>query len=133
MTPGREFPDGWTAEELALVDVAVELEMAAHRPDGSLRPATPIWVVCAEGQVYVRSWYRRDTGWFGAVLRSRRARVTVPGLTAEVVVEDVGAAAPGVDAAYRGKYGHDGAGSMVTDAAAATTLRLVPERPVTGT
>ena len=121
----------WSADELAVVDAAVELEMAARRPDGSLRPATPIWVVCVEGQVYVRTWYRRDTGWFGTVLRSQRAQVTVPGLTAEVSVQDVGAGAPGVDAAYRDKYGPRGAESMVTDAAAATTLRLLPRRPGT--
>ena len=122
-------PGGWTAAELALVRAAVELEVAARRPDASLRPGTPIWVVVVGEDVYVRTWYRRATGWFGAVLVSQRAQVTVPGLTVEVTVEDVGAAADRVDAAYREKYGAGGAASMVTDDAAATTLRLTPERP----
>ena len=94
----------------------------------SLRRWVPIWVVCAGGQVYVRTWYRRDTGWFGHALRSRRARIRVPGLEADVTTEDIGDAATqvaaDVDAAYRTKYGRGGADSMVTDAAAATTLQL---------
>jgi hypothetical protein len=122
-------PSGWTDADLALVDAAVELEIAVRRPDGSLRPWTPVWVVSVDGQVVVRSWYRRESGWFGAAVRSHRAGVRVPGLLADVTVEDVGEGAgdlrAGVDAAYRRKYGA-GAGSMVTDAAAATTLRLVP-------
>lgn len=87
----------------------------------------PVWVVRAGEHVYVRSWYRRDTGWFGHALRARRARVRVPGLEADVTVEDLGHSSERVtaevDAAYRGKYG-GGAGSMVTAEAAATTLRL---------
>jgi hypothetical protein len=54
----------------------------------------------------------------------------------DVVVEDAGEdpaeLRASVDAAYRAKYGRDGAsaGGMVTDDAAATTLRLIPERDV---
>jgi len=81
--------------------------------------------------VYVRTWYRRDTGWFGHVLRSHRARIRVPGLEADVTVEDVGEGpaelGESVDTAYRTKYGSAGSESMVTASAAATTLRLNPE------
>ena len=90
----------------------------------------PIWVVCVGDGVYVRTWRRRDTGWFGRVLASRRARVRVPGVDASVSVEDVGGDAgthAGVDAAYRAKYGRYGSTTvdrMVNDDAAATTLQL---------
>jgi hypothetical protein len=118
----------WSPDELRLLDAAGELQIAVTRPDGSLRPWVPIWVVCAGGQAYVRTWYRRDTGWFGHALRSHRARIRVPGLEAEVTIEDIGDASTqvttDVDAAYRAKYGRGGAGSMVTTTAAATTLRL---------
>ena len=120
----------WSAEDLRRIGAAGELEIAVRRSDGSLRPWLPIWVVRAGEQVYVRTWYRRDTGWFGRALRSRRARVRVPGLEADVVVHDVGDAAgvtADVDDAYRAKYGPGGSGSMVTTEAAATTLRLDPE------
>jgi hypothetical protein len=65
---------------------------------------------------------------------SRRARIRVPGLEAGIAIEDVGddrgKLRAEVDAAYRAKYGRYGETSvtqMVTDAAAATTLRLIPE------
>jgi hypothetical protein len=118
----------WSPDELSFVNAAGELQIAVKRSDGSLRQWVPVWVVCAGGQAYVRTWYRRDTGWFGHALRSRRARIRVPGLEADVTIEDIGDASSevtaDVDAAYRTKYGHGGAGSMVTDTAAATTLRL---------
>ncbi|WP_214406868.1 DUF2255 family protein [Pseudonocardia lacus] len=121
---------GWSAEDLRLIDAARELEIAVERPDGRPGRWLPIWVVRADDQVYVRTWYRRDTGWYGRALRSRRARIRVPGREADVTVEDVGAASTrlgaAVDDAYRAKYG-SGADSMVTDTAVATTLRLTPE------
>jgi hypothetical protein len=121
----------WSEQELELIGGSGELDIAVRRDDGTLRRWTPIWVVRANDGVYVRSWYRRDTGWFGAALRSRRARIRVPGLEAGVVVTDVGEGPAGlrasVEAAYRGKYGHSGSTSMVGAPAAATTLRLDPE------
>ena len=121
----------WSPDELRLMNAAGELRIAVKRSDGSLRRWVPIWVVCAGGQVYVRTWYRRDTGWFGHALRSGRARVRVPGLEADVTIVDIGDASTqvttNVDAAYRTKYGRGGAGSMVTATAAATILQLIHE------
>lgn len=120
----------WSSAELKRLDAARELEIAVRRADGTPRRAVPVWVVCANSQVYVRTWYRRDTGWFGQALRTRRARIAVEGWEADVAIEDVGVEhRAAVDAAYRVKYGRFGAGSagdMVNDSAAATTLRLAP-------
>jgi hypothetical protein len=117
----------WTPEQLALVDAARELDIAVRRADGTLRPWTPIWVVHVVDDVYVRTWYSRDTGWFGLALNTGRARVRVPGVEVDVSIEDVGVGPTGlrndVDDAYRSKYGGGSAGNMVNDAAAATTLR----------
>jgi hypothetical protein len=120
----------WSEQELELLGRSGELEIAVIRADGTPGRWTPIWVVRASDQVYVRTWYRRDTGWFGAALRSGRARIRVPGLEAAVEVTEVGEGPTGVresvDAAYRSKYGDSGSASMVGDSAAATTLRLDP-------
>jgi len=120
----------WSASELRAIDEAAELRIAVRGQDGSLRPAVPIWVVSTRGQVYIRTWYRRDGGWFGRVVSSRRARITVGPVTADVTIEDVGAGSPelraAVDAAYQEKYARFGASvdRMIGDDAAAATLSL---------
>ena len=56
----------WTSQELAAIAGARELEVAARRPDGSLRKAVPIWVVRAGDDLFIRAaygaWHRRGTG-----------------------------------------------------------------------
>ncbi|WP_439378370.1 DUF2255 family protein [Amycolatopsis lexingtonensis] len=114
----------WSPEQLRLLDEARELEITV---DGGPSRWTPIWVVCTGGHAYARTWYRRDTGWFGAALRSRRARIRVPGLAADVTIEEATPEITAeVDAAYRAKYPGGGTDAMVTAEAAATTLRLDP-------
>jgi hypothetical protein len=122
----------WSPAEVQEIKASHELQIASRRADGTLRQWVPIWVVSTGGLVYVRTWYRRDTGWFGQVLASRRARIRIPGLEADVAVEDVGEGTPelraGVNAAYETKYGRGGGTErMVSAEAAAATLRLNPE------
>jgi hypothetical protein len=126
--------DTWTPDELERIGSAAELEIAVKRADGTLRRWVPIWVVSVGEHVFVRTWHRRDTGWFGHVLKSRRARIRVPGLEADVAVDDVGEGTAqlraDVDAAYRTKYGSYGSSSvdaMVAEAAAAATLQFSRE------
>lgn len=116
---------GWSAGELHAISSSHELEIATIREDGTLRRWTPIWVVTAGSEVFVRTWYRRTTGWYGDAVTRRLAHIRVPGLEAEVHIEDIGLAEPGahqrVNAAYAKKYG---AGQMTDDRTASTTLRL---------
>ena len=141
MTPA---PAAWSPEPLQLLAAAAELDVAARGPDGALRRWTPVWVVSVGEDVFVRSWHRRATGWFGHAVASERARVRLPGLEAEVAVVDLGSQTghlPGggrrlgevldaVDAAYRVKYaalhGAPTVAAMVSAQARATTLRLDP-------
>ncbi|WP_220187624.1 DUF2255 family protein, partial [Pseudonocardia pini] len=129
----------WTSDELATIDAADELHVAVPLADGTLRRAVPVWVVRVGGEVFVRTWHRRDTGWYGRAVATSRARVRVPGVVlpdvdlpgveVDVTVEDVGAdRREAVDAAYRDKYARYGGSAerMTEDDAAATTLRLVP-------
>jgi hypothetical protein len=123
----------WTPEQLQQIDGSRELEIASTRPDGTQRQWLPIWVVRVGDQIYVRTWYRRTTGWFGHVVTTQQARVRVPHLETEVVVEDISDGdtdlRAAIDQAYQAKYAPPGSGSvrqMTTDSAAATTLRLSP-------
>lgn len=123
--------DDWSSSELELIDAAEELQIAPTRRAGTPPRPVRIWVVSAGGDVFVRTWYRRDHGWFAHAVESGRARISVPGLETDVAVEDVSKAGRElrdiVDAAYRTKYRRYGDSSvdpMVNDNAADTTLRL---------
>jgi hypothetical protein len=121
----------WSGEQLDRISRSRELQIASHRPDGTLRSWVPIWVVCVDDEVYVRTWYRRTTGWFGQVIDLLQASIRVPGVETDVVITYVGRGTrelrANVDAAYRTKYGPSGSESMITDDAAATSLRLDPQ------
>ena len=80
----------WSPEELNSIGSAVELHIAIRRPDGRLRRWTP-----ALGGLCGSAGSRADlvpTGdrIVGHALLSRRARISVPGLAADVTVEDLG-------------------------------------------
>jgi hypothetical protein len=112
---------GWTASELRDLDGRRELEIAATRSGSRV----PIWVVVDRDRVFVRTWHRRTTGWYGRAAASGRAWIWAAGDPIQVLVTAVGTAdADAVDRGYRAKYGDAGAGSMVTAEAAASTLRL---------
>lgn len=120
----------WAPEQLAQVERSPELEVAVRRTDGTLARWTPIWAVVVGEDVYVRTWQRRETGWYGGALRTGVARIRLPGLEAEVRVEPVAQTGRAeVDSAYEAEYGSGGARSMITEEAAASTLRLLPVRP----
>ncbi len=115
----------WTSEDLRHLAGSRELEIAAPRVSGGPGRWTPIWVVVVEDEVFVRTWHRRNTGWYGRAVESGRAWIRVSGDSVDVAVAATGdTGADSIGAAYRTKYGAGGAQSMVTAEAAASTLRL---------
>lgn len=120
----------WTADELARVGGATEIEVSSRRPDGSLRPYVTIWVVRSGDDLYVRSAYGPDNGWYRRAKASGKGRIRAGGLERDVAFEEPG---PSVDAdlhaSYHTKYDQYGArmvGTVVSTEAARATLRLVP-------
>jgi hypothetical protein len=119
----------WSADELDRIGAAEELHVAPRRPDGTLRDETPIWVVRAGDELYVRSWRGSDGEWFRAAQRQHTGHITAGGVERDVEFvdadEDVNDA---VDAGYRQKYGRypSYVEPMVSARARATTLKLVP-------
>ncbi|MEL4318332.1 DUF2255 family protein [Leifsonia sp. YIM 134122] len=115
----------WTSEALQYLVGIRELAIAAPRAHGGSERWTPIWVVVVDDDVFVRTWLRRDTGWYGRAVDTAHASIRIAGESVGVVVEATGDSnADAIDAAYRAKYGDGGAQSMVSAEAAASTLRL---------
>jgi hypothetical protein len=120
----------WTDDELRRISRAEELEIAPVRRNGELRRPTPIWVVRAGDDLYVRAAYGANKGWHGVARTSHQAHVRAGGVEKEVTIADAQPAAlDGVDEAYRQKYGarHTSIVDTITDPEhRATTLRLIP-------
>lgn len=121
----------WTEHELAQVDGTEELQVSSYRPDGTLRPYVTIWTARLGGDVYVRSAYGPDNGWFRRAKAAGTGRVKVGDVERDVrfqePVEDVH---PALDDVYRRKYAkHDKSivGTVVGPQVVGTTLRLVPQ------
>jgi hypothetical protein len=119
---------GWPPEDLAAVGDADEIRLASYRPDGSLRPSVRIWFVRLGEDLFVRSAYGPDNGWFRRALASGTGRIKGSGLERDVTFERAApdTAAP-LTAAYHAKYDRYGAkivGTVVSDDAVACTLRL---------
>lgn len=121
----------WTEQELKQVDGTDELRVSSYRPDGTLRPYVIIWTARLGDDVYVRSAYGPDNGWFRRAKASGSGRVRVGGVERDVRFEvpDDGVHAP-LDDAYRAKYARYEkriVDTVVGSAVVGTTLRVVPQ------
>ncbi len=119
----------WTPDELQRLGAAEEIEITSHRPDGSLRPYVIIWMVGVDGELYVRSAYGAENGWFRRAQTSGTGSVRVGAIEHAVRFEAADAAPhAAIDAEYRRKYGHfpaDILGTVVGDDVHAVTMRVV--------
>jgi hypothetical protein len=119
----------WNITELATIAAAREVEISSRREDGSLTKPVTIWAVRVGEELYVRSVRGDAGGWFKAAERRHQGRIEASGTAVDVAYED----APHhldeeIDAAYKEKYGYPSSpvDSITTDAARATTVRVVP-------
>ena len=121
---------GWTDEDLRAIGGAEELDISSRRADGTLRPFVTIWVVRAGGDLYVRSAYGFDNGWFQRALHATGGRIRAAGVDRDVRFEQPGPdVAAAVTSAYHAKYDRHGpriVGTVVSSEAVRSTLRLVP-------
>jgi hypothetical protein len=120
----------WTSEELTRIGSADELEIAALRPNGTLRNPVTIWVVPYEDGLYVRSVNGRGAAWFRGTLVTHQGRIWAGGVEKDVTfVEPDHDIADRLDAAYRAKYRRYAAsivGSTLSSGARSATVKLVP-------
>lgn len=117
----------WNPADLSAIDGAGELDVAAHRPDGSLRTPRIVWHVVVDDALYIRS-VRGDAGdWYRAVQRTGTGRIESGGVRAAVTFTRDDTHDASIDQAYRDKYGTGSHVRAITSPAAkATTLRVDP-------
>jgi hypothetical protein len=120
----------WTADELARIARADELRIASRRADGNLRRFVRIWVVRLGDDLYVRSAYGPDNGWYVRAKASGEGRIRAGGVERDVAFESPGGKVDeALHGAYHAKYDRYGpgiVGTVVSPEAAQSTLRLVP-------
>jgi hypothetical protein len=120
----------WTADQLARIGDAEELRLASRRADGTLRSFTTMWVVRADGELYVRSAGGPERPWYRHALASRRGSIRADGIEADVRFDEAAPdAQAAIDAAYHAKYDRYGpviVGHVTGPGAHAVTVRLLP-------
>ncbi len=119
----------WTREELGILGAALEVDLAARRRDGTLRPPVPVWIVRVGDDLYIRSWRGTSGAWFRTAQASHQGVIRTGGTAREVtfVEETDPSINDRIDDAYRAKYRHSSyLPPMIGAEARATTLKLVP-------
>ena len=116
-------------DELRRIGETDDLHISPFRDDGkTYGTPTWIWSVVVDGELYVRAYNGKESGWHKAAVRQKAGRITAADITKEVTFEPVdGEINERIDDAYRTKY----AGSpylrpMISERARAATVRVVP-------
>lgn len=117
----------WPTDEFG---TAAEIQISTRRADGTLRGFVPIWIVTVDNQLYVRSYRGAGGAWYRHAGAHPTGVIRAGGKQTDVIFAAAGDdVREAVDAAYRAKYARYGdtyLQPMLTDQAAAATLRLNP-------
>lgn len=123
----------WDNVQLERIGQTPVLRISSYRADGSLRRWTPIWVVRVGDDLYIRSAYGQDGGWYRNAMRHRAARIRAEGIETDVTLVPVTDALTNtqVAQAYQAKYRDQPAAlePMLASSAAGTTVRLEASQP----
>ncbi len=120
----------WTPDDLSRSTDVEELDITSRRPDGSFRPYVTIWFVRLDDDLYVRSAYGPQNGWYRRAVESGHGRVRMFGAERDVSFESPDpSVTAALDQAYHRKYDRHGAAivdTVVSVDASRSTIRLVP-------
>ena len=121
----------WTADELDLIGPVDEIQVASRRADGSLTPYATIWAARLGDDLYVRSAYGPDNGWYRRAKTSGAGRIRAGGVERDVDVSSSPTTpstrrSAGAYHAKYDRYGRGIVGTVVSPDAERATLRVVP-------
>lgn len=96
----------WSKEDLRKIADADDLHISPFRDDGvTYGTPTWIWSVVVDDALYVRGYNGQQSRWYQAAVKQRAGRITIAGMTKDVVFEPVqGALNDRIDDAYQEKY-----------------------------
>ena len=69
----------WTADELVAFGGPTEIDITSLRPDGTARRFVTIWIARLGDELYVRSAYGPQNGWFLRANASGLGRIRAAG------------------------------------------------------
>ena len=120
----------WTADELDRIGPADEIQVASRRADGSMTQFITIWAARLDDDLYVRSAYGPDNGWYRRAKTSGAGRIRAAGVERDVdYLEPDHAVDAALSGAYHAKYDRYGRGivnTVVSRDAERATLRVLP-------
>ena len=120
----------WNDADLSRIGGTEELQISSRCADGTLRPYVTIWVVRAGDDLYVRSAYGENNGWFRRTRASGTGRIRAGSVERDVTFAEANpSASAAIDQAYHNKYDRYGpaiVGSVVGADVAPLTIRLIP-------
>ena len=79
----------WEEDELNRIGGSTELRITTTRADGSQRRWTPIWVVRAGDDLYIRSAGGSTPDWYRHAIQHNQALVKAGGIEADVTVQPI--------------------------------------------
>jgi hypothetical protein len=122
----------WTDEDLRRISGTTAIQVASRRPDRTLCPYVTVRAVRSAAEVYIRSAYGPENGWFRRAAAVGIGRIRAGGIERDVSFERLAANSPvqdDIDASYHAKYDRYGpqmVGAVIGPAAAAATLKVLP-------
>ena len=119
----------WSIEDLRKIADADDLHISPFRDDGvTYGTPTWIWSVVVDNALYVRGYNGQQSRWYQAAVKQKSGRITIAGMTKEVVFEPVqGALNDRIDDAYREKYKRSSyLKPMISQRARSATVKIMP-------
>jgi hypothetical protein len=119
----------WNSAQFETIAATGEIEISSLREDGALTKPVTIWAVPVGDELYVRSVRGDHGGWYRAAEARYEGRIEAGDVAVDVAFEDAAHHLDEeIDAAYKAKYGYPSGpvDSITSDAAKATTIRVVP-------
>lgn len=117
----------WNPTDLAAIERAIELRVAADRPDGTRQTPRIVWHVVVDSSLFIRSVRGENGAWYRAVRRIGTGVIDAGGVHSGVTFLRDDTHDEAIDAAYHAKYGSGApVRSITSPTATATTLRVEP-------